>query len=284
MATIVTRASKGSTLTWTEGDANWTNLNTDKAETASPTFTGTPAAPTAAADTSTTQIATTAFVAGQISDTAYAASWDGVTGKAPSKNAVYDEIELRAPKASPTLTGTPLSTTAAFGTNTTQIATTEFVQRLAANYVSVKDTRTSGTQGGGWAAANTWAARPIQTEVSDVSGLCSLGSNQITLSAGTYIMRGWGSCLRGNGFKHRLRNVTAGTTLVVGGNGYSVSTDTTSCMGLISGLFTVAASQALEFQIYAALKDATTDSNGYGASMTTGEVEVYAELEFWRIA
>jgi hypothetical protein len=32
MSTIYTRASKGSALTWTEGDANITNLNTDKIE------------------------------------------------------------------------------------------------------------------------------------------------------------------------------------------------------------------------------------------------------------
>jgi hypothetical protein len=34
MATIVTRAAKGSPLTHVEVDANFTNLNTDKAETA----------------------------------------------------------------------------------------------------------------------------------------------------------------------------------------------------------------------------------------------------------
>jgi hypothetical protein len=39
-----------------------------------------------------------------VSDTAYAASWDGVTTVAPSKNAVYDQMELRAPKASPVFT------------------------------------------------------------------------------------------------------------------------------------------------------------------------------------
>lgn len=47
-----------------------TNLTTDlsaKAPLASPTFTGTPAAPTAAADTNTTQVATTAYVIGQAS-------------------------------------------------------------------------------------------------------------------------------------------------------------------------------------------------------------------------
>jgi hypothetical protein len=40
-----------------------------KAPTASPTFTGTPAAPTAAADTNTTQVATTAYVVGQAGST-----------------------------------------------------------------------------------------------------------------------------------------------------------------------------------------------------------------------
>lgn len=49
-------------------ESDITNLVSDlsaKAPLASPTFTGTPAAPTAAADTNTTQLATTAFVVGQ---------------------------------------------------------------------------------------------------------------------------------------------------------------------------------------------------------------------------
>jgi DUF4097 and DUF4098 domain-containing protein YvlB len=40
MATIVTRASKGSALTWTEGDANFTNLNNNKLESSGGTITG----------------------------------------------------------------------------------------------------------------------------------------------------------------------------------------------------------------------------------------------------
>lgn len=79
---------------------------TAKAPLASPTFTGTPAAPTAAGGTNTTQIATTAFVATSF-----------------------------APLASPALTGTPTAPTAAGGTNTTQIATTAFV--TAASLTSV---------------------------------------------------------------------------------------------------------------------------------------------------
>jgi hypothetical protein len=40
MSTIVTRAGKGSALTWTEGDANITNLNNDKLEKSGGTITG----------------------------------------------------------------------------------------------------------------------------------------------------------------------------------------------------------------------------------------------------
>jgi hypothetical protein len=87
---------------------------------ASPTFTGTPLAPTAAADTNTTQIATTAFVMTEIGDyltTSTAAS-------------------TYAPIASPTLTGTPAAPTAAADTNTTQIATTAFVMTELGDYLT----------------------------------------------------------------------------------------------------------------------------------------------------
>ena len=81
-----------------EFEAIETSIGT-KADLASPTFTGTPAAPTAAAATNSTQIATTSFV--------------------------------QAQKASPAFTGTPTAPTASAGTNTTQIATTAFVQSEA---------------------------------------------------------------------------------------------------------------------------------------------------------
>ena len=58
MSTIVTRAGKGSPLTHNEVDANFTNLNTDKAELNSPTFTGTVALPstTSIGNVSSTEI------------------------------------------------------------------------------------------------------------------------------------------------------------------------------------------------------------------------------------
>lgn len=47
---------------------------------------------------------------------------------APTAKAVFDALALKANLASPTFTGTPAAPTAAVATNTTQIATTAFVQ------------------------------------------------------------------------------------------------------------------------------------------------------------
>ncbi len=54
---------------------------------------------------------------------------NGVTTNAPSEDAVFDALALKAPLASPTFTGTPAAPTAAALTNTTQLATTAFVQQ-----------------------------------------------------------------------------------------------------------------------------------------------------------
>jgi hypothetical protein len=87
--------------------------DTTRAPLASPTFTGTPAGPTATAGTSTTQLATTAFVT--------------------------TADNLKANLASPALTGTPTAPTATPGTNTTQIATTAFVLAAVPAFGSQSD-------------------------------------------------------------------------------------------------------------------------------------------------
>jgi len=137
-------------------------LLSTKAPLASPSFTGSPTAPTAVTGTNSTQIATTAFVndaiagfgAGDMAKSTYdtdndgkvdaaevadAAPWAGITGKptsfTPSSHShsiaqitgLQTALDAKAPLASPALTGSPTAPTATAGTNTTQIATTAFV-------------------------------------------------------------------------------------------------------------------------------------------------------------
>lgn len=115
-----------------------------KAPLASPTFTGTPAAPTPADGTNTTQIATTAFVqsaiAALVASSPSALDTLNELAAALGNDANYattvtNALALKAPLASPTFTGTPAAPTAAGGTNTTQIATTAFVQAALGSYL-----------------------------------------------------------------------------------------------------------------------------------------------------
>jgi microcystin-dependent protein len=114
-----------------------------KANLESPTFTGTPTLPTGTiattqtAGNSSTAVATTAFVGTAVAN---------LVDSAPATLNTLDElalalgddanfatttataIGLKAPLASPVFTGVPEAPTAAVGTNTTQLATTAFVQ------------------------------------------------------------------------------------------------------------------------------------------------------------
>jgi len=141
------------------GDTNLTlPTNGTLAITNSPTFTGVPTAPTAATGTNTTQLATTAFVRTEVAalvettsetldalnalsnalgdDPNFAttignqigALETAVQGLDGELDALADVVDLKAPLASPALTGVPTAPTAEPNANSTQIATTAFVK------------------------------------------------------------------------------------------------------------------------------------------------------------
>lgn len=147
-----------------------------KAPLDSPTLTGTPAAPTATADTSTTQLATTAFVINQVSTSAplnlastaavgvskkfaradhvhalpaaadIVSTATGDVSATTVQGAIAELASEKAPLASPALTGTPTVPTASVNTSTTQAASTAFVVSQIANDAPKKDgTNATGT-------------------------------------------------------------------------------------------------------------------------------------------
>ncbi|WP_318389659.1 phage tail protein [Enterobacter sp.] len=111
--------------------------HTQYAPKASPTFSGTPKAPTPAAGNNTTQLATTAFVQAALVAliNSAPATLDTLKEIAAAINndpnfstTINTALGLKAPLASPALTGTPTAPTAAQSANSTQIATTAFVK------------------------------------------------------------------------------------------------------------------------------------------------------------
>ena len=108
----ITSAANGDLLKW-NGSA-WVNAS-GYALLASPTLTGIPAAPTAAANTNTTQIATTAFVTGAVTDLIGGAPGalntlnelaEAIGDDASYAAGITTALGLKAPLASPTFTGT----------------------------------------------------------------------------------------------------------------------------------------------------------------------------------
>ena len=108
-----------------------------RAPTESPSLTGTPTSPTAAQGTNSTQIANTAFVKAAITALINGApgTLDTLKEIAAAINndpnfstTINNALALKAPLASPALTGIPTAPTAAQGTNNTQIATTAYVR------------------------------------------------------------------------------------------------------------------------------------------------------------
>jgi hypothetical protein len=115
-----------------------------KANIASPSLTGTPLSTTAAADTNTTQIATTAFVVGQAGSATPMVNGTAAVGTSlryARQDHVHGTDTTRAALASPALTGTPTAPTATAGTNTTQIATTAFVTSAVPAFASLTEAR-----------------------------------------------------------------------------------------------------------------------------------------------
>lgn len=108
---------------------------TGAAPLASPALTGTPTVPTAAVDTNTTQAASVAFVLAQAAAATPLIDGSATVGTS-TRYARADHVHptdtTRAALASPTFTGTPAVPTAATGTNTTQAASTAFVQAAIA--------------------------------------------------------------------------------------------------------------------------------------------------------
>ena len=138
-----------------------------KANLKSPTFTGTPKAPTAAQTVNNTQIATTAYVRTAVDGKADAATTlagygitdaytkDEVdaaiqTGTAldidstPTENSthlvtsggVYSAVAAKAPLASPNFTGNPTAPTVSTEDSSTAIATTAYVNACVSSYIS----------------------------------------------------------------------------------------------------------------------------------------------------
>lgn len=150
-------------------------------------------------------------------------------------------------------------------------------------YIRVWDQKASGTSGGTF-TGGAWRTRDLNQlkTYGNISGV-SLSSNQLTIPAGTYLVRASAPGNNVDGHKIRLRNITTGTTISVGSveqAASSGSSDWIQTNSILSDVFTVDTTTVLELQHYG---QSTFASYGFGSAMASGEVEIYTNLELQKI-
>lgn len=144
-------------------------------------------------------------------------------------------------------------------------------------YILIVDEKPSGTYGGDF-NSGSWVVRTLNTIKADTgSNVVSLSGNQVTLVAGTYRCHFSAPAWMVNHHKARLRNATAGTTIIVGADMFNSTGSTNASQG--SGRFTIAAGQALQIEHRCQI---TKAGDGLGVGADFGEVETFAQLECWK--
>ena len=145
-------------------------------------------------------------------------------------------------------------------------------------YLNVRDQKTSGTDGGTF-TSGAWQTRTLNTTGANSISGASLGSNRITLPAGTFQIRARAPSVDGTLHKAKLYNITDTADVILGSNsqatGSAVQTDS-----WVIGQFTIAGAKVFELQHRI---EVTSNTYGLGRACNFG-TEVYTEIEIWKVA
>jgi len=152
---------------------------------------------------------------------------------------------------------------------------------LSRDFLHVYDEKSTGTDGG-TATSGSWETRTLNTVgTNEITG-ASLGSNQITLPAGTYEIHAFAPAYRCGVNKAKLYNTTATADIIIGTSARShTAGDYTNSVSIISGRFTLSVQSVLEIRHQVATTRAT---DGYGNAAGFSTVERYTDVRIWRVA
>lgn len=236
---------------------------------ASPTLTGTPAAPTATPGTNTTQLATTAYVQAAVG--AVVAGVSSVNTRTGAVTLALSDIPGAAPLASPALTGTPTTPTAAPSTNTTQVASTAFVAAADALLAPLASPAFSGTPTAPTAAPGTNTTQ-LATTAFDTAAIAVETSRATTAEA--LLAPKASPTFTGTATAPTFTATTAIGTSQINGSGGSLTITSTNVNIVATNLSQN--SQALATQAYANAQDASnlTTAENY----TNSQVANYLPL------
>lgn len=150
------------------------------------------------------------------------------------------------------------------------------------SYAKLSYAVSNGTNGGNL-ASGSWQTLTLNTEDNDAGGIVTLAANQFTLGLGTYRFAGqatfWGVGTA-NKVSTRLRNITDGTTAIVGSASEASWNQVDPNHSYLAGEITIAGTKTFELQY----RSGANVTNGLGLANSFGENEVYRILQIWKVA
>tara|TARA_B100000424_G_scaffold146543_1_gene111682 strand:+ start:165 stop:779 length:615 start_codon:yes stop_codon:yes gene_type:complete len=145
------------------------------------------------------------------------------------------------------------------------------------SYAVIADQKSQNTQGGTF-SAGAWRTRDLNTEIADADNIVTISSNQFTLGAGSYLIRGSASVYRTNGHQTRIYNDTDSSIVAVGTDEMSHNSFYTMNRSFVSGRVTITGNTVFELQHRCATG---VNTYGYGQRNNFG-VEQYALVEIFK--
>lgn len=145
-------------------------------------------------------------------------------------------------------------------------------------YLKVSDQKASGTAGGNSIGSTITSTRTFNTVEKNTINGASLASNLVTLPAGTYRVKAWAPFYAASGgvFKIFLYNTTDSTYTLIGES----ASGTAGGIAGLSGEFSITSIKVFSVRYWCN----PSDSSGLGLASTSGQVEVYAQAEFIKVA
>lgn len=144
------------------------------------------------------------------------------------------------------------------------------------SYIHLREQQSTGVAGSTSSAA-TWNTLVLNTEVSDADSMCSLATNRFTLQPGTYDVKAIAPNYLTHESRLRIYDITHSAVILLGVSVYNANNG-----GLVNlqGRMVVSGVTVYELQEYTT----SAQAQGLGVPMSDGQLEIYADIELYKVA
>ena len=144
----------------------------------------------------------------------------------------------------------------------------------------VRDEKAAPNSGG--TGSTSFTARTLNTVMTNEISGASLASNQITLPSGTYYIQASAPAFQCASHKIKLRNTTDSSDTIIGSSARTATDISAQTLSILNGRFTIAAQKV--FEIQHRLESTIGGSDGLGVRSNFTVVEVYTDVQIWKVA